>query len=186
MIVTLKTNHNGNYFNIYEPGSGPGNEAMYAARMTGLRYEGILPANGDYTLSVCLMRYAARRDEKAEYSLEITVDGEVQADTGKSVEDDNIAWPLHTDASGDLPCSAGEPSFERSCAFKVKRNPYGATIWTVKPGTKEDLRILYFENKTFSTDDGSEMSGKRQGDNWWLAAGEKEFYLIPDAVIWGG
>ncbi len=80
MIVTLKTNHNGNYFNIYEPGNGPGNEAMYAATMNGLRYEGILPANGEYTLSVFLMRYAARRDETAKYSLEITVDGEVQAD----------------------------------------------------------------------------------------------------------
>jgi hypothetical protein len=76
MIVTLKTNHNGNYFNIYKPGSGPGSEAMYAATMNGLRYEGILPVDGEYILSVFLMRYAARRDEKATYSLEVTIDGE--------------------------------------------------------------------------------------------------------------
>ena len=56
----------------------------------------------------------------------------------------------------------------------------------VKPGTEDALRVLYFENKAFSSDDDAELSWKRQDDNWRVSAGKKEIYLIPDAVIFGG
>ncbi len=186
MFVELSSDNGSNYFNIYLPGRSPGDEAMYVAAMGGLRYKGILPVTGEYTVSVFLMRNAARRDEKANYSLELTIKGKAKPEPTPAPQSDSIHWPVKTDASGDLPCSSGEPSFKPSCAFKVKRNPYGATIWAVKPDTKDNLRILYFENDAFSTDDETKMSWKRRGDNWWVGAGEKEFYLIPDAVIWGG
>jgi hypothetical protein len=38
------------------------------------QFEGVLPASGDYKLRVYLMRSAARRDEIANYRLEMIID----------------------------------------------------------------------------------------------------------------
>jgi hypothetical protein len=183
MAVVLNTDNASNYFNIFAAGKAPGDAAMFIGSTQGERYAGTLPADGEYTVQVFLMRNAARRNEKANYTLEIEIK---RTETTSSSNAGNVAWPANTDASGDLSCSAGEPSFKQSCAFRVKRNKFGATIWTIKPGTNDTLRVLYFENKAFSSDDDAELSWKRQADNWWVGAGKKEFYLIPDAVIFGG
>ncbi len=119
MVVVLKTDNLSNYFNIFAPGRSPGDGAMFIGSLKGSRYEGKLPADGEYTVQVFLMRNAARRNEKANYTLEIEIDG-------------------------------------------------------TKAGLSD------------TGNDGADLSWKREGDNWWVGAGKKEFYLIPDAVIFGG
>jgi len=74
MVVVLKTDNGSNYFNIFVPGKGPGDEAMFIGSQQGGRYDGTLPADGEYTVQVYLMRNAARRNEKANYTLEIGID----------------------------------------------------------------------------------------------------------------
>ncbi len=74
MVVVLKTDNGSNYFNIFVPGKGPGDEAMFIGSQRGDHYEGTLPADGEYTVQVYLMRNAARRNEKAKYTLEIGID----------------------------------------------------------------------------------------------------------------
>jgi len=74
MVVILKTDNGSNYFNIFVPGKGPGDEAMFIGSTLGDRYDGTLPADGEYTVQVYLMRNAARRNEKANYTLEIGID----------------------------------------------------------------------------------------------------------------
>ncbi len=74
MVVVLKTDNGSNYFNIFVPGKGPGDEAMFIGSTLGDRYDGTLPADGEYTVQVYLMRNAARRNEKANYNLEIGID----------------------------------------------------------------------------------------------------------------
>ena len=74
MVVVLKTDNGSNYFNIFVPGKGPGDEAMFIGSQQGGHYEGTLPADGEYTVQVYLMRNAARRSEKANYNLEIGID----------------------------------------------------------------------------------------------------------------
>lgn len=93
MIVVLNTSNSGNYFNIYTPGKGPGDAAVFIGTSRGNRYEGILPTDGEYTVQVFLMRNAARRNEKANYTLEIGIDG--QAKIGSS-DTGIIAWPVKT------------------------------------------------------------------------------------------
>ena len=82
MTVDLKTNNTSNYFNIYKPGKGPGDQAMYIGSTKGNSFFGALPASGKYTIQVYLMRNAARRNETANFTLTIGV-------TGTSVSDDN-------------------------------------------------------------------------------------------------
>lgn len=183
MVIKLSTSNTATYFNIYAPGSGPGDEAMYIGSISGDRFSGQLPDSGTYTVQIYMMRSAARRNETANYKLRVDIDN------GKSSHErsrgkNGIAWAF--DARGNLPCSAGEPSFQRQCAFEVKRQSGAAEIRTRKPLTDQGQRVLYFDNNQFSTNDQSPLNWQRQGDNWWLAAGSREYYLIPDAVIYGG
>ena len=74
MRVSLETKHTATYFNIYEPGKGPGDAAMFIGTIKGHMYTGNLPANGTYTIQVFMMRSAARRDEVSHYQLHVGID----------------------------------------------------------------------------------------------------------------
>lgn len=81
MSVRLTSSNTSAYFNVYEPGRGPGDEALAVSEMTGPmvpemnRFEGVLPASGDYIVSVYLYRNAARAGETADYRLDISIGG---------------------------------------------------------------------------------------------------------------
>ena len=62
------------YFNIFEPGKGAGDGAMFISSRDGASYVGTLPKNGTYTIQVFLMRNEARRETSAPYTLRIGID----------------------------------------------------------------------------------------------------------------
>lgn len=70
--VSMATQHTGTYFNILEPGET--DVATFIGSINGNQYEGIASASGDYRIRVYMMRSAARRDETADYRLEMIVD----------------------------------------------------------------------------------------------------------------
>jgi len=73
MNVSMATKNLSSYFNILAPGE---NEvAMFIGSTSGNQYEGTLPKSGDYKIRVFMMRNAARRDEVANYRLEMIVTG---------------------------------------------------------------------------------------------------------------
>jgi hypothetical protein len=90
MEIRLNTDNGANYFNVYEPGRGPGDEALAVAEQVGPMvpdlnvFDGVLPTSGVYRVSVYLYRNAARRGETANYSLDISITG----DTGAVVQGD--------------------------------------------------------------------------------------------------
>ncbi|WOX06038.1 hypothetical protein [Microbulbifer pacificus] len=184
MEVALATSHTATYFNVFAPGTGPGDAAIFIGSTSGDRFATELPASGTYTIQVYMIRSAARRNESADFKLRVDIDGNHSSHPRSRGGDRGQTWAY--DARGILPCSAGEPSFRRDCPFQVKRKSGGAEIRTTKPLPEQGQRVLYFDNDRFSTDDNSPLNWQRQGDNWWLAAGQQEYYLIPDAVIWGG
>ena len=74
MVVEMSTSNPSAYFNVFAPGDRPGQSAaMFIGASSGLRYEGLLPESGDYTLQVFLNRNAARRNETASYRLDIAI-----------------------------------------------------------------------------------------------------------------
>lgn len=81
MTISLLTDSDAAYFNLYAPGKGPGDEAIAVSEMTGPnvpdinRFDGILPQSGVYTVSVYLYRNAARDGETASYTLDIGITG---------------------------------------------------------------------------------------------------------------
>ena len=76
MNVVLKASNGMNYFNVLPPGS---EDAIFVGSTSGSRFEGKLPADGDYTIRVYLMRAAARRNESSKYSLSVSVVGAAPA-----------------------------------------------------------------------------------------------------------
>ena len=74
MVVDLGTSNLSNYFNIMAPGA---DSALFLGASDGTHFDGILPANGEYTIRVFLMRNAARREETADYSLSIHIGGAI-------------------------------------------------------------------------------------------------------------
>jgi hypothetical protein len=72
MVVDFKHSNRSAYFNVLPPGSG---DALFVGSSAGDRFDGALPSTGAYTIRVYLMRNAARRNEKADYTLSVKISG---------------------------------------------------------------------------------------------------------------
>ena len=59
-------------FNLYAPGKSLGDEAIFVG--DDRNFDGVLPADGIYTVAVYLMRNEARRGSRAPYTLTIEVE----------------------------------------------------------------------------------------------------------------
>lgn len=70
--ISMATPHTATYFNVLEPGET--DVATFIGSTSGKQFEGVAAASGDYRIRVYMMRSAARRDETAEYRLEMIVD----------------------------------------------------------------------------------------------------------------
>lgn len=96
MKIQLEPSNAATYFNVYVPGQGPGEEALVNSQFMGPTvpdlniFDGVLPISGEYTVSVYMMRSAARRNEVSNYNMAISVEGEtgdrVQADYADSLQ----------------------------------------------------------------------------------------------------
>lgn len=111
MSVALDASNLATYFNVYAPGSGPGDAALATGQLTGPivpdinHFSGTLPASGDYTINVFMMRSAARRGERSDYSLEIAVTGAtgpvVQGDFADGLQGGPDYWAVAGLTPGD-------------------------------------------------------------------------------------
>lgn len=181
MSVTLKTSNTSNYFNVLPPGSQAG---FFNGSSGGNQWTGSLPVDGDYTVRVYLMRSAARRKEKASYSLTVGISGNLDAKVAGT--------PYH--ATGKVPCSVGpDPKGSAQCSFGVIRGGAGkAEVYLADPGFdvtlhKDKLRILRFSGSSVTSSNPKEkVTATKQGDNRSIGINDFYFYTIPEAVINGG
>jgi hypothetical protein len=71
MNASMATDNKASYFNILAPGESE--VAMFNGSIGENQFEGVLPQTGDYRIRVYMMRSAARRNEVANYRLEMIV-----------------------------------------------------------------------------------------------------------------
>lgn len=181
MRATLKTSNASNYFNVLPPGS---EAALFIGATSGNQWTGTLPANGDYTVRVYLMRSAARRNERGNYTLSVGITGSPDAKVAGT--------PYH--ATGMVPCSLGtDPKGSVRCSFGVIRRGAGkADVYLAEPGFdvtlhKDKLRVLQFAGNTVASANPDEkVKSEKRGDEWSITVNDFYFYSIPDAVIVGG
>lgn len=99
------------------------------------------------------------------------------------------AGPGAGGASGTLPCSAGQSTYDRLCDLRAVRRDGGRTeIHVSNPASPEGpaTRVLVFENGTWSTPGGAQMDVGYYGDIWVLGVQNREFYRVSDAILAGG
>ncbi|MGD9805474.1 MAG: hypothetical protein AB7E81_24245 [Hyphomicrobiaceae bacterium] len=73
MNASMATKNTATYFNILAPGQDT--VAFFNGSVMENQFEGPLPKTGDYKVRVYMMRSAARRGERANYRLEVVIDG---------------------------------------------------------------------------------------------------------------
>jgi len=183
MNVSLATKHGATYFNILAPGE---NEvAMFNASVSQNRYEGALPASGDYKIRVYMMRSAARRNEAASYTLTVGITGSPKAsDFGKAPASDAKVKGTPYHATGPLPCTMGNDK-PVQCEFGVIRGkPGNAEVHITPPGGLK--RVVIFMGDKVTTNPGEKIKAVKQGYDWVIEVNDYEHYTIPEAVINGG
>ena len=141
LAIKLATSNLASYFNVYEPGTGPGEQALANAQITGPmvpeinQFEAQLKVSGTYGVSVYLMRSAARRNETSNFVLEISVIGDlpdvVQSDFADGLQGGPDFWKVTT-VGGRLNLrlkpSAGAEIIGKLRPEAVLRN-LGCRIW---------------------------------------------------------
>lgn len=185
MSVEMTTRHGANSFNILPPGSK--GEALHIGSIAGNSYSGILPADGDYRIRVYLMRSAARRGERASYTLEVAVTGAAGHEAGPA-GDVKVPGTDHH-ATGSIPCSMGGGQPTGSCPFGVRRRGGGSGTVTVTRPDGRTRSIVFEKGRATGSDaseaDPGEFRATREGHLSIVRIG-RERYEIPDAVIFGG
>lgn len=181
--IVLRSGNRFNFFNVLAPEE---EGALFVGSLLGDRFDAILPKHGMYTIRVYLMRNAARRGEKAEFMLEVKRSENIAPQVI-----DPLLGPVYYDASGTIQCSIKNPTLEHECEFKVIRTLQSskADIWIKPkhPSLQDDAyRFIHFDAKEFSTDSHTKVSQERNDDNWLIDINKEEFYLIPDALLYGG
>jgi hypothetical protein len=176
MRVTLKTTNDANYFNVLPPASN--DVAIFIGSTEGNEFTGVLPADGEYKIRVYLMRSAARRNEKADYTLTVGI-------TGAATGDAKVSGTSYH-ATGKVPCSMGDAApGSAQCEFGVIRRGSGDAEVHVKPAGGFQ-RMLKFAGGTVTSDGDAAVKASKSGDTWSVEVNDYEHYQIPEAVISGG
>jgi hypothetical protein len=185
MSVTLDTRHGANYFNVLPPGS---NDVAIPDAIERQTWSGPLPADGEYTVRVYLMRSAARRNESASYTLTVAVTGGTGAATstlGQAPASDAKVRGTPYHATGPVPCWMGNaPVGSSQCEFGVIRGRPGNAEVHIKPAGGLE-RVLSFRGNTV-TSGSDKVKASKAGDMWTIEVNDYEHYQIPEAVISGG
>lgn len=79
IVVAFRPSNPSAYFNVIAPGA---DSALFVGSTSGNEFSAELPTDGVYTLRVYLMRHAARRNETADYALQVRVVGQADKTVG--------------------------------------------------------------------------------------------------------
>lgn len=188
MSVSLKTNNGANSFNVLPPGS---EAAIAIGANLDNAWSGSLPVDGDYTVRVFLMRSAARRNETAQYTLDVGIDGPAGQRHASDVKVPGTAYH----ATGTVPCSVGpDPKGSAQCSFGVVRGGLGNAEVHIAPvgydvllhPDKVNTVLVFTGSAVTSRDPKQAVTAEKTEYDWLIGVNNSLFYTIPEAVIFGG
>ncbi len=147
--VSLRPSNPSANFNIYLPGKGIGDEALFVSETSGTEYKGQLWLTGPHTIAVFLSRNAARRDEVARYDLVVSLTEPRQAASSSSrpsrAESDCLAAVSDTVGRDDLSVLSSEMG-ENSTKVLVEVPGAAAPWhceWGYRDGSPAVLNVYY-------------------------------------------
>ncbi len=181
--IDFKSKHGANYFNFRPSGA---TSALFSSEVSTTSMSMHIPQSGYYTVQVYLMRSAARRNEKASFTLNITLENDQNAPEQTLYPKP----PLYYDAYALIPCSFEKPTFDMLCEGIVIRDvkEQSARFWIRTPLETHysERGAFLYQNKSFFHGQNANLSMERQEDNNSLNLDGKIYYRIPDAFVLGG
>jgi hypothetical protein len=121
LAATLRTDNPSSYLNIKARGSS---EALFNGSIAGNLGDVIVPSSGDYVVEVYLMRNAARRGERANFSLTIEVTGGnpgyVQPDFADGLSGGPDFWEVANVPPGDRLNVRSRPSAQAATVARLR------------------------------------------------------------------
>jgi hypothetical protein len=183
LAVKLSSANPSLYFNINPPGSE--NAAMFIGSQQGPQATVLLPTDGPYVLRVYLMRNAARRHERAAYTLDVAVSGHALAPL-PAAEDTRVAGtPFH--ATAEVPCQTPGAEAGARCQAGVTRRGRDGTATVELRGARGLIRrVLFVKGEAVASDSVQHLIWDRQADGVTVRFDSDERYVVPDALLTGG
>lgn len=103
VVVDFQPSNWSAYFNVSPSGS---QEAIFIGSSAGNHFEGVLPSDGVYKIDVYLYRNAARRNETAKYTLDVSIKDQPVGATGsgfdKTLELQGISFHVSSTNHGSI------------------------------------------------------------------------------------
>jgi hypothetical protein len=185
MAVSLTASNAATQFNVIAPGAG--NVAMFADGGGERRFEAMLPTDGAFVVRVYLVRAAARRAERSDYTLRVAVTGTPLKALPASA--DALVKGSRFHATTTVPCRPAYAEGVRECqAGVVRRGAAGeGTATVVLRWPRGGLRqLLFVKGQAVASDAMAAPVAERQGDATRVRFGTDEQFEIPDALVSGG
>jgi hypothetical protein len=156
--ISMATDNGANYFNIIPPGEA--DVAMFNGSIAENQYEGVLPASGDYKVQVYLMRSAARRDEVANYRLEMIIADVEEQSSSAEPEPAAVDVPAAPEDGG--PRNWEVSGIATTLNLREQPSTSAQTISSYAPGTiLDNLGCLRAEGRVWC--DVQELGGGPRG-----------------------
>ena len=182
LAVALKSKNASLNFNINAPGS---TESMFIGSTQGAKASVMLPADGNYTVLVYLMRNASRRNEGAAFTLDVGVTGAALAALPAAKDALVAGTAFH--AAAEVPCQTlGAEAGARCKAGVVRRGQDGTATVELRSASGTVRSVLFVKGQAVASDSAQTMTSSRQGDQITVRFGSDERYDLPEALLTGG
>lgn len=177
MAVSLNSKSTAIYFNVLPPDG----DAMYIGESDGTnKFSGSLSQSGVYKIRVFLVRSAARRNESANFGLNVSLSGSNAPRQG----DAKVPGTKYN-ATGKIDVALGGAAKGSSTAtFGVVRYANGSAKIDVSVKGLIPRKLVFSQGKWSCADNS--VTSKHVGDEWEVILNDYEHYFIPVAVITGG
>lgn len=182
LMLRLHTRHGATYFNLLPPGSSA--EAMFNGQFGDNRFDGVLPDDGEYVVRVYMLRAAARRQERARYSLDVVQRGTALPALASS--QDRLVKGTAYHAQARIACTPPYAEAQQCMAGVIRRGHDGtATVVIDWPGEGR-RRILFVAGRPLASDAMAPLQAMRRANDSTEVQFDMERYDVPDALLTGG
>jgi len=144
--------------------------------VTSVKYDGPEPKGMDTAEKLAVG--AAAAIAAGLIASKVSEGGQTESPTGKYSTADY-------DATTSLRCSMGKPTHDKDCPAGIHRGERGsASLRITTPAGSE--RTLNFDGGNVTTPNGGQLDWGKDGDEWYIGIDDREFYIVPEAAVYGG